>query len=163
MKVYRAERPVEARAIDEYLENVQVSQELFWFVRKEPVDRCVRRGDRQALYVEQNGEIAGVCLVWSDSRILAPSEACVRNIVVSSRLRGEGYGHRLLGEAEQFAEDEGKETMVADVVAESPHQTWWKRQGYEERDRRFTKSGREMVVYEKELEPTFATEDPLEF
>lgn len=153
----------EVDRLNEFFENVDVSQDLYWWVQKEPVARCAQRRDRQARYIERDGGIIGACLVWTESRILGPSEARLRTIVVSSSHRGEGHGYRLIQDAEDFAEALGKKTMVAEVTESSSYHDWWERQGYEERDRRVTSAGRGMVVYEKELKPDYTVEDPLTF
>lgn len=159
----KANSQEEIQRLEEYLENVKVDQDLFWWIQKEPVDRCVERSDRQAQYIEKNEEIIGVCLTWARSRVLGPREACVRTLVVSSSHRGEGYGRQLIEGAESFAEEQGMSVMIAEVLQSSPHHDWWELQNYEEQDRRYTSGGRGMVVYEKELDPVFKTEDPLEF
>jgi GNAT superfamily N-acetyltransferase len=160
-EVQKATTQEESEEITQYFDTVELKNDLYWWVRKEPVYRCVRRGDRTALYVKRDGDICGVSLVWSKSRVLAPNEACVRSIVVSRSQRGEGYGHRLLRESESFAESRGKSVMKADVVAESSSTSWWKRQGYEPVKQRYTDGGREMIVFKKQLDPDWVIQDPL--
>ncbi|UBF23070.1 acetyltransferase [Haloarcula virus HCTV-16] len=149
--------------IDEFFQNVQIEQSLYWFVRRENVDRCARRKDRRLLYFLRGDRVSGACMVWAESDILAPEEACLRNIAVSANERHNGYGTELLEEAVEYAEERGKEVMVADVLSTADLEEFWLDNDFGAVDYYYTDRGNRMVVYERELEPQFQVEDPLDF
>lgn len=149
--------------IDDFFSNVEIPQDLYWFVRKENVERCARREDREVIYLERNGRIIGACMVWLESKILAEDEACLRNIAVSAGERRCGYGTELLNEAVDIAEARGKDRMVTDVVAGANSHGWFGRNDFYPDDSYFTAKGNRMVVYARDLEPDFTVEDPLDF
>lgn len=149
--------------IDEFFDTVQIEQDLYWFVRRENVYRCARRGDRSLLYFLREDRVSGACMVWTESDILSPDEACLRNIAVSQNDRGNGFGKALLEEAVNYAEENGKEVMVADILSTAQCNDWWLDNGFNAVDYYYTNRGNRMTVYEKELTPDYTVEDPLEF
>ncbi|AGM11943.1 hypothetical protein DNAM5_84 [Haloarcula californiae tailed virus 1] len=149
--------------IDDFFDDVTIPQDLYWFVRRENVDRCVRRKDRRLLYFLRGDRVSGACMVWVESDILAPEEACLRNIAVSAKERHNGYGSEMLEEAVDYAEERGKEVMVADVLSTADLEEFWMDNGFSAVDYYYTSRGNRMVVYERELEPQFQVEDPLDF
>lgn len=149
--------------IDEFFGTVEIEQDLYWFVRRENVERCARREDRRLLYFLRGDRVSGACMVWRESDILSPGEACLRNIAVSAQDRGEGLGTELLEEAVSYAEEYGKEVMVADLLSTADCSDWWQDNGFNAVDYYYTDRGNRMTVYERELEPDYTVEDPLDF
>jgi len=149
--------------IDAFFDDVTIPQNLYWFVRRENVERCSRREDRRLLYFLRGDRVSGACMVWAESDILAPEEACLRNIAVAANDRHNGYGSELLEEAVAYAEERGKEVMVADVLSTADLEEFWMDNGFTAVDYYYTDRGNRMVVYERELEPDYTVEDPLDF
>lgn len=149
--------------IDQFFGEVEIEQDLYWFVRRENVERCARREDRRLLYFLRGDRVSGACMVWRESDILSPEEACLRNIAVAAKDRGEGLGHALLEEAVAYAEEHGKEVMVADLLSTADLEEFWLDNGFSAVDYYYTDRGNRMVVYERELEPDYTVEDPLDF
>lgn len=149
--------------IDDFFGNVEIEQDLYWFVRRENVERCARREDRRLLYFLRGDRVSGACMVWRESDILSPEEACLRNIAVAAKDRGEGLGSALLDEAVAYAEEHGKEVMVADLLSTADCNDWWLDNGFNAVDYYYTDRGNRMTVYERELEPDYTVEDPLDF
>lgn len=149
--------------IDEFFENVTIKQDLYWFVRRENIERCARREDRRLLYFLRGDRVSGACMVWAESDILSREEACLRNIAVAARDRHNGFGSELLDEAVSYAEEQGKEVMVADVLSTADLEEFWLDNGFKAVDYYHTDRGNRMTVYERELEPDYVVEDPLDF
>jgi len=149
--------------IDDFFGSVEIEQDLYWFVRRENVERCARREDRRLLYFLRGDRVSGACMVWRESDILSPEEACLRNIAVAAQDRGEGLGSALLDEAVAYAEEHGKEVMVADLLSTADCNDWWQDNGFNAVDYYYTDRGNRMTVYERELEPDYTVEDPLDF
>jgi GNAT superfamily N-acetyltransferase len=102
-------------------------------------------------------------MVWAESDILSREESLLRNIAVAARDRHEGYGTELLEEAVAYAEERGKEVMVADVLSTADLEEFWLDNGFQAVDYYYTDRGNRMTVYERELEPDYTVEDPLDF
>jgi GNAT superfamily N-acetyltransferase len=151
------------KEIDDFFDDVQIEQSLYWFVRRENVERCARRGDRRLLYFLRGDRVSGACMVWAESDILSREEACLRNIAVSANERHNGCGTELLEEAVDYAEERGKEVMVADVLSTADLEEFWLDNGFQAVDYYYTDRGNRMTVYERELEPDYTVEDPLDF
>jgi len=149
--------------IDEFFDTVPIEQDLYWFVRRENVERCARRKDRRLLYLLREDRVSGACMVWRESDILSPEESLLRNIAVSANDRGEGVGTALLEEAIAYAESHGKEVMTAEVLSSAKCNDWWLDNDFNAVDYYYTDRGNRMTVYERELEPDYEIEDPLVF
>lgn len=149
--------------IEAFFDDVEITQDLYWFVRRENVERCARREDRRLLYFLRGDRVSGACMVWAESDILSREESLLRNIAVAARDRHEGYGSELLEEAVAYAEERGKEVMVADVLSTADLEEFWLDNGFQAVDYYYTDRGNRMTVYERELEPDYTVEDPLGF
>jgi ribosomal protein S18 acetylase RimI-like enzyme len=130
--------------VNAFFNSKAIKQELHRFTYSTTLERAFKRDDRRLFYVEDDGEIVGVLMVWCESQVLEPNEAQIRLVAVANEYRDRGIGKRLCEEAESFASEYGEEKISADVASDSPALAFWKACGYEVDHTWGTDNGREM-------------------
>lgn len=138
--------------INAFFNSTEIKNDLHWFTYRDTLVRAFERDDRELYYVEDDSDgIVAALMVWCESRVLEDGEAQIRLVAVSPDSRGQGLGESLCSRAEEFARNQRKESMIADVVTGSPAVKFWKSIGYNNQSEWETKKGTSMLTVEKSL------------
>jgi len=137
--------------INSFFNSTQIKSELHWFTHRDTLERAVSRPDRRLFYYAPHDVIIAGLMVWCESRVLEPLQAQIRLVAVSPDYRDYGIGRYLIEMATAFAKEHNKESMIADVAAESPAVNFWRATGFRKIDSYYTDGGREMYRMERHL------------
>lgn len=130
--------------LNEFFNSSQIKSELHWFTHRDTLERAAERDDRRLYYIAPRSRFLAGLMVWCESRVLEPHQAQIRLVAVDSGYRNYGLGSYLVTEAIDFANQYGKEQVIADVTAESSAVEFWRSCGFAKIDNYQTDGGRQM-------------------